>query len=83
MFKKVLIALTAAATLTGATFTAAAPAQAHYVWGYGYHHNYYHHHYNTYTSYYAPSECAWVWKNVKVWGEHGPYWVQKKVQVCD
>jgi hypothetical protein len=87
MFKKTIIALAAAAALTGASLAASAPAAAHdydHDHDHYYYNHYYHPHYWVGSSYYVhTSSCYWTWKSEKIWTYHGPEWVSHKVQVCD
>jgi len=84
MFKKIVLALTAAATLTGATATFSAPAEAHiypHYWG---HHGYWGHpHFFVNTVVVPGGDCYWVSRPVKIWTPGGSIWEHRHFRVCN
>jgi hypothetical protein len=85
MFQKMFVGLIAAATLTSAAMTFAAPAEAHiYPHYWGNHYGYWHHpHFFASTIVVPGGECYWVSRPVRVWTSGGPIWERRHFRVCD
>lgn len=68
MFKKSLIALTMAATMSGAFAVGSTPAAAYERPWMGSHHRH--------------DRCFTKLRRERIWTSHGPRWVTKRIRIC-